>query len=112
MYDIRNRLEEPWRSPRRLGGSRVEAARSCAAYALVLEAEVVVDGALDGLGPLLHRDHRHSFTTDVQDKTKVLRMQQIQEREREEEDVGCGRDKEKEENQIREMIIASTKVLR
>jgi hypothetical protein len=32
-------------------------------------------------------------------------------RERE-EDVGCGRDKEKEENQIREMIIASTKVLR
>jgi hypothetical protein len=111
MYDIRNRLEEPWRSPRRLGGSRVEAARSCAAYALVLEAEVVVDGALDGLGPLLHRDHRHSFTTDVQDKTKVLHMQQIRERERE-EDVGCGRDKEKEENQIREMIITSTKVLR
>jgi hypothetical protein len=116
MYDIHSGLEEPWRRPHRcrLGGAHAGAVRSYAAYAPVLEAEVNVDGAFDGLDPLLRHEHRHLLhhRLDVAPSPPMYKARPrscVCSRYEREDDVSCGREKEKEENKIRERIRMSTR---
>jgi hypothetical protein len=83
LWRCREGIDDRGGVPPRLG--QVDLATLDVAHAAVLEVEAAVDGALDGIGPLLHREHRHLLhhrlhvAVLLQGKTKVLRVHVVEE---------------------------------